>query len=94
MLGIPVVILTTIVGTTVFSSIASSSTNSIILLVVAGLLSVVAAVFSSLNTFLNYGELAERHRNASVKYGNLRREIEELSFANNKTDLESIMKDI
>jgi hypothetical protein len=52
-------------------------------------------VLSSLNTFLNYGELAERHRNASVKYGNLRREIEQLvCFMDTKTDLEAIMEDV
>jgi hypothetical protein len=94
-LGIPVVILTTIVGTTVFTSIASSGEFSTSLQIVAGSLSIAAAVFSSLYTSLNYGELAERHRAISVKYGNLRREIEEiLCFMQNKTDAESIMEDL
>ena len=95
MLGVPVVIFTTIVGTAVFTSIATSGTSSVVLQVLAGTLSIIAAVLSSLNTFLNYGELAERHRNASVKYGNMRREIEQLvCFMDTKTDLEAIMKDI
>lgn len=94
LLGIPVVILTTVIGTAVFSSMASGG-SSILLQAVAGVLSVFAAIFSSLQTFLNYGELAERHRNVSVKYGNLRREIEELlCFMDAKSDLEAVMKDI
>ncbi len=95
MLGVPVVIFTTIVGTAVFTSIATSGTSSVALQVIAGTLSIIAAVLSSLNTFLNYGELAERHRSASVKYGNIRREIEQIEcFMDTKTDLETIMKDI
>jgi hypothetical protein len=95
MLGIPVVILTTIIGTAVFTSIAASNTNSVALQVLAGLLSMAAAVLSSLHTFLNYGELAERHRNVAVKYGNLRREIEQLlCFMDAQTDLDATMKDI
>ncbi|MCW4001116.1 MAG: SLATT domain-containing protein [Candidatus Bathyarchaeota archaeon] len=75
--GIPVVILTAIIGTTVFTSIASTE-YSLPLQITAGVLSITAAVLSGVYTFLNYGELAERHRSAAVKYGNLRREIEQV----------------
>ncbi|MGD6932834.1 MAG: SLATT domain-containing protein [Candidatus Bathyarchaeia archaeon] len=95
MLGVPVVILTTIIGTAVFTSIAANSQGSIALQVTAGLLSMAAAALSSLYTFLNYGGLAERHRTAAVKYGNLRREVEQLlCFMNNKNDLEATMENI
>jgi hypothetical protein len=95
MLSVPVVIFTTIVGTAVFTSIASNGTSSIVLQVLAGFLSIAAAVLSSLNASLNYGELAERHRSAAVKYGNLRREIEQLlCFIDTKTDLDATMKDL
>jgi len=59
MLSVPVVILTTMVGTAVFTSIAANSEGSLLLQVVAGSLSVAAAVLSSLHASLNYGELAE-----------------------------------
>jgi len=82
-------------GTAVFTSIAANSQGSIALQVTAGLLSMAAAALSSLYTFLNYGGLAERHRTAAVKYGNLRREVEQLlCFMNNKNDLEATMENI
>lgn len=93
--GIPVVILTTVVGTVVFTSIASPNGYSTGLQLLAGLLSMGAAVLSGLATFLNYGELAERHRDAAVKYGNLRREIEEIiSFTPSQDELKSTMADL
>jgi hypothetical protein len=92
-LAIPVVVLTTVTGTAIFTSI-SSNTYSTGLQIFAGLLSMVAAVISSVATSLNYGQIAERHRSASVKYGNLRRDIEEqLCFMNNLPDIETKMKD-
>lgn len=95
MLGVPVVILTTIIGTAVFTSIATDTQAAVALQITAGLLSMAAAVLSSLYTFLNYGGLAERHRMAAVKYGNLRREVEQLlCFLDGKTDLDATMKDI
>jgi hypothetical protein len=93
--GIPVVILTTIVGTTVFTSMASSVEYSTGLQLLAGLLSMGAAVISGLATFLNYGELAERHRDAAVKYGNLRRELEEIMcFTPSQDELKLKMTDL
>lgn len=95
MLSVPVVILTTIVGTAVFTSIAANNEGSLLLQVIAGSLSVAAAVLSSLHASLNYGELAERHRSSAIKYGNLRRDIEQqLCFLDDKTDLETAMKDM
>ncbi|NHF58038.1 DUF4231 domain-containing protein [Flavobacteriaceae bacterium TP-CH-4] len=74
-LGIVVVILSTIVGTSVFATLDSSPKTWVKILV--GFLSVAAAVFAGLQTFLNYSEKEEMHRVASQKYGALRREIEE-----------------
>ncbi|MGD6808664.1 MAG: SLATT domain-containing protein [Candidatus Bathyarchaeia archaeon] len=94
-LGAIVVIFTTIVGTAVFTSIASNGTSSVVLQILAGFLSIIAAVLSSLNTFLNYGKLAESHRSAAVKYGNLRREIEQLlCFMDADANLDETMKSI
>jgi hypothetical protein len=73
--GIPVVVATTVVGSTVFASIGQSA--HIALVIMTGMLSIGAAVLSSLQTFLNYSGDSEKHKIASVKYGMLRREIEQ-----------------
>lgn len=79
-LGIPVVVLTTLVGTTVFATLqkeASTSTR-----IAAGVASVLAAIMAGLQTFLRYSERADRHRVSGGKYGMLRREIEQrLAFS-------------
>jgi hypothetical protein len=41
-----------------------------------GVMSVLAAVLASIQTFLNYAERAEKHRVASIKCGAFRREID------------------
>lgn len=74
--GIPVVILSTVAGTTVFATLETSP--ELWVKIAVGLLSVTAAVLASLQTFLGYSEMAERHKAASQKYGTLRREIEEV----------------
>jgi hypothetical protein len=74
-LGIPVVIVTTVVGTTVFSSLGQEPHVAVV--IITGLLSVAAAILSSLQTFLSYSANAERHKAAAVKYGMLRRELEQ-----------------
>jgi hypothetical protein len=71
-LGVPVIILTTAVGTSIFAGAESSPTLKII----AGLLSLGAAVLSALQTTLKYSEVASQHKAAAQKYGKLRREIE------------------
>jgi SMODS and SLOG-associating 2TM effector domain family 4 len=74
--GIPVIILSAVAGTTVFGTLESSPELWVKILV--GFLSVAAAVLARLQTFLKYGELAEKHNTASLKYGALQREVEEM----------------
>jgi hypothetical protein len=74
-LGVPVVILTTLVGTSVFATLQKEAATSI--RIAAGLASVLAAIMAGLQTFLRYSERAERHRVSGGKYGTLRREIEQ-----------------
>lgn len=74
-IGIPVVILSTIVGTTVFSTLDSNPETWVKILV--GFFSIAAAVLAGLQTFLGFSEKEEKHKAASQKYGSLRREIEE-----------------
>lgn len=83
LLGIPVVILTTLVGTSAFASLSNASSDSIgtmgvdsdVVLVIVGTISVLAAVMSSLQTFLRYATRAEGHRIAALRYETLRRDM-------------------
>ena len=83
LIGIPVVVLTTLVGTSAFVSISKAQGNSIqgleidadIVLVVVGTISVLAAVLSGLQTFLRYATRAEGHRIAALRYETLRRDM-------------------
>jgi hypothetical protein len=75
MLGVPVVILAAIVGTGIFASI-SREVVSTTWKIVAGLLAALAATLSALQTFLNYGVLAEKHKAAELAFGALRRDLE------------------
>jgi hypothetical protein len=67
-LGIPVVILSTIIGTSVFATLGESV--GLPLRITVGLLSV--------QTFLRLGERSEKHRVAAALYSALRRDIESL----------------
>lgn len=89
MLGVPVVGLTTIVGTSIFATLASAQQRVWISVLIA-LLSIGAAVLASLQTFLRYSELSQKHKAAAVEYGTLRRRIEALLPRSDKlTDPES-----
>ena len=55
--GVPVVALTTVVGTSVFATLSRNHVNTG-LQVAVGMLSVLAAVLASLQTFLRFGERA------------------------------------
>ncbi len=75
LLGVPVVILTTIVGTSIFATISEQAISDT-WKIIAGLMSGLAAVLAALQTFLNYGVLAEKHNIASIAFGALRRDLE------------------
>ena len=74
MLGVPVVVLTTIVGTSVFASLQDGNVLMGVRILV-GSLSILAAVLSSLQTFLRFGMRAEGHRIAVFRYEALRRDM-------------------
>jgi hypothetical protein len=84
-LGTSAVVLSSVVGTTIFVSLQSSP--DLPLKVATGTLSVAAAVVAALQTFLGYPELADRHRQAALAYGVLRRRLDQrLSSANPSVD--------
>ncbi len=80
-LGLPVIVLSTVVGTSVFASLQTSVADnaSAWLRITVGLLSVGSAVLASLQTFLRYPELAEKHRIAGAQFANLKHQIELLA---------------
>jgi hypothetical protein len=76
-LGIPVIVLSTWVGSSVFASLGQDSVNST-LQILTGLISLLAATLASLQTFFRFTEKAEKHRLSAARYGALRRETEEM----------------
>jgi hypothetical protein len=74
MLGIPVVVLTTIVGTSVFASLENGHVPTGVRIFV-GSISILAAVLSALQTFLRFGMRSEGHRIAAFRYETLRRDM-------------------
>lgn len=76
-LGIPVIVITAIVGTSVFSSISEAATSDEAKIAI-GLFSVLASVLSSLQTFMKLPEKAEQHRVFGAKYGGIRRKLEQI----------------
>jgi len=74
-LGIPVVIVSSLVGTAVFTGL--SEANGWLKLLV-GSVSILAAVLASLQTFLKFGENATLHGAAADWFAAIRRDIEEV----------------
>lgn len=72
--GVPVVVLTTFVGTSVFATLEHRV--NVGLKITVGMISVLAAVLASLQTFLRFGERAEKHRTAAEAWAALNRELE------------------
>ena len=76
-LGIPVIVISTVVGSAVFATVEHEASGFI--KIALGLLSILVAVLASLQTFLAYPERAERHRVTSARYASVRRELELLA---------------
>jgi hypothetical protein len=74
-LGVPTLIVGTIVGTAIFASL-SSATHEVFPTILVGLLSVASAVLAGLQTFLKYSELAERHKIAGARFADIKHQIE------------------
>ena len=74
-LGIPVIILSTIVGTAIFASLEANPETY--LQIIFGLLSMLSVVLASLQTFFKFSEKAEKHRKAGRLFGSLLKELEQ-----------------
>ena len=75
LLGIPVVVVSTVVGTTMF---ASNMEDPLIPLWVSGALSALAAILAALQTFFRLAESAAAHGFAADWYAAIRRDIEQV----------------
>lgn len=75
-LGIPSIFLSTLVGTSIFATLEQHDANKWVHIAV-GLISVLAAGLSTLQTFLRFEERAEHHRTAGTQYSKLGRIMEQ-----------------
>jgi hypothetical protein len=74
--GVGSTVLTAVVGSTVFVTLQSSAAEGI--RIAAGVVGVIAAVASGIQTAAKYGQRAERHRQASRHYAVVVRQIAEI----------------
>lgn len=74
-LGVPAVILATVVGTSVFASLEKTVDANF--KIALGLASILSAVLASLQTFFDFGIRAESHRLAGAKHKAIIRELEQ-----------------
>lgn len=82
-LGIPVVVLSALVGTSVFATLTQQVAPW--LRIITGLLSITAAVLAALQTFFRSSDLSSEHRIASRDFGALRRHIGQLGAVGGKS---------
>ena len=106
-LGIPLVIITTIIASEYFSVIEkacrkifenpTSKLEALHYTVIV--LSITAPIIAALQTFLKFPERAEQHRKAALQFGNLKSKIEELlsfppeDLKDLKNEVEKIQKE-
>ena len=76
-LGIPVVVLSAIVGTSLFASVSGDGV-AVWIRIAAGTVSLIAGVLASIQTFLRFGARAEQHRVAAERWAAVKREIEKV----------------
>ena len=86
-LGIPTVILTSLVTAGVFTSISETEYTASIDInpLLVGLISVIATILASLQTFLNYSENKEKHLNAARRLSSLKKEVQQNIITIEKT---------
>ena len=74
--GVSTAVMSAIAGTAAFASLQEGSATW--MRIVAGAFSIVAAIVSSAQTYYKSSEQAEKHRLAATKFGQLRRQLEQL----------------
>ena len=94
-LGIPVVVLSAIVGASLFASVSSDGA-AVGIRIAAGTVSLIAGVLASIQSFLRFGARAEQHRVAAERWAAVRREIEKVRAlpAEEVGDAKQVLDDI
>jgi hypothetical protein len=88
MVGLLVVLLSAAAGATVLQGLSGKAQARLV--IITGLAAFTASALAAVQTFLAYPALAERHRTAAHRYGDLRREFERLLvFLSSEPSLES-----
>lgn len=92
--GVPAAIISAIVGTTVFSTLEHNPEAG--WRIVVGLVLILSAVLSTLQTRFNYAEVAGKHKTAGIRYSAVRRHLElfELKFADSALDRQSALVEL
>lgn len=93
-LGLAAAVVSAVAGTTVFATLEGSP--SVLVRGLVGAFSIVAAMLSAIQAFLRSSEVAARHKAAGVKFGQLRREIEQtqlVGLPTGVTEKEAALKD-
>jgi len=76
-LGVPATIFAAVAGTTAFTNL-TKDTFSFKAQIIVVTVSVIAAVLTAVQTFVNYGQRAEKSRAVSNQFGGVRKEIDVL----------------
>jgi hypothetical protein len=74
-ISIPSTILSVIASGAIFSTLNSCDDSDYIIKVCIGMLNIVASIFSTLQSVLNYSELSEQHKGASSLFSSFNRNI-------------------
>lgn len=72
--GVPAVVLSTVVGSSVFASMQEAASQNAKLAVAVA--SIAAAILAALQTFLRFAERAERHRVIGTSFSALKKQLE------------------
>lgn len=84
-LGLPVVIITSVVGTSIFATLSRDPED--LWKIITGIVSLSASVLAALQTFFGFSDRAAKHKTAGAHYGALRREIELFLLRNTGKDV-------
>lgn len=94
-LGTTVALISGVVGSGVLLSMSNPEEKSTWVIVSAGMLSILAAILSALQTYLNYPARQVTHVLAATKLSSLKKRIEErLAIDGNDDELKSFLKEI
>jgi hypothetical protein len=78
-IGVPAIIISTIVGTAAFAGVSEAGRTHIWISIVVGMLSVSAAVLTALQTFFNFAVKSQKHADAAARFFALSRRLGHLA---------------